>query len=139
MRTEPLRYVGPDGQAEPGFPVLARMQRATCGVEGALEQEILDSDVVVEPLQMAQVGDRYGRVRVNVRGAVAGQLETVGLGDGCGAQPDRDAAASGRVRLQAVHRRDHAGEVGEVVSVFSGRDVGGDGVAHLGQAGEVVG
>ena len=58
--------------------------------------------------------------------AVPGDLQAVGGGDGGGAQPVGDAAAAGGVGLQAVHGAGcaHAAEVGEVVAVLAGGDVG---------------
>ena len=56
-------------------------------------------------------------------------------------QPLGDAAAAGHVGLQAVDGagRAHPPEVVQVVAVLPGGDVGGDGVADLAQAVEVVG
>lgn len=55
---------------------------AALGFERPVEEVVLDARVVVEPLQMAQVGDRGSRVRVDVRGAVAGELQSGGFREG---------------------------------------------------------
>ena len=59
-----------------GCAVDTRVDAAAPGVEGAVEEEVLDAYVVVEPLQMAQVGDRGRRVCVDMRGAVAGEFQS---------------------------------------------------------------
>ena len=102
---------------------------------------VLDADVVVEPLQVPQVGDGGRGVDVQVRGAVPGDLQVVRGGDGGDPEPLGDAAAAGGVGLQAVDgaRGAHALEVGEVAAVLAGGDVGGHGVAHPAQPVEVVG
>ena len=73
--------------------------------------------------------------------AVPGDSQVVRGGDGRDAQPSVIPAAAGRVGLQAVDRagRAHPPEVGEVVAVLAGGDVGGDRVADLAQPVEVVG
>src|SRR5581483_3762427 len=82
-------------------------------------------------------GDR----RVQVRGAVAGDLEVVGRGDVGSPQPPGVPAAAGGVGLQAVDRPggDHAGEVVGRVAVLAGRHVGVAPVADERQALEIVG
>ena len=62
----------------------------------------LDADVVVEPLQVAQVGRGGGDVGVQVRRAVPGDLQAVRRRDRRDAQPLGDAAAARRVGLEAV-------------------------------------
>jgi hypothetical protein len=69
-------------------------------VEDAVEQDAFDADVVVEPLQVAQVGHGRSGVGVGVRGTVAGDVQAAGLGEGGGAQPDGDATAPGDVRCR---------------------------------------
>src|SRR3954471_8058339 len=66
---------------------------ATGGVEGALEEQRLDTYVVVEPFQVAKVGRGGGHVGMQVRAAVAGDLQVVGGRDGGDAEPLGDAAA----------------------------------------------
>ncbi|KOG87402.1 hypothetical protein ADK38_25640, partial [Streptomyces varsoviensis] len=95
---------------------------AAGGVQCPVEQQVFDAGVVVEPLQVAEVGDGGRGVRVDVRCAVAGDLEPGRLGEGGDAEPGGDAAAAGGVGLEAVDGPggDHVLEVGQVVAVFAG-------------------
>jgi hypothetical protein len=97
--------------------------------------------VIVEPLQVPQVGNGRRGVSVQVGGAVSGELKPVGGGHRRDPQPLGDAAAPGHVGLQAVHgtRRTHPAEVVQIPAVFAGRDVGGHAVPDLAQAVEIVG
>jgi len=110
-------------------------------IERAVEQHGLDADVVVEPLQMTGVGHGRGDVGVQMWGAVTRDVQPEPLGDGRRAQPHGDAAAAGHVGLKAVDGSGgrHPSEVRQVVAVLTGRDVRGDGIAHLVQPAEVVG
>ena len=74
-----------------------------------------------------------------MRRAVGGDVQAGRGGDRRGAQELADPAAPGHVDLQAVHVRDHPGEVRQVKSVLAGRHVGPDLVAYVAQAGQVVG
>jgi len=97
--------------------------------------------VVVEPLEVSQVGSRGSDVDVQVWPAVTGHLQAERGGDGGGPQPLGDAAAAGHVDLEAVHGAGlaHPAEVGQVGAVLTGGDVGIDGIAHLAQSDQVVG
>ena len=94
----------------------------------------------MEVLEVAQVGDGGGDVRVQVGRAVAGDLQAAGGRHGGGALPLGDAAAAGDVGLQAVDRLrvDHPREVDQVVPVLARGDIGGHLVANLAQPVEVV-
>jgi hypothetical protein len=97
--------------------------------------------VVVEVLEVPQVGNGSGDVGVQVRRAVAGDLQAARGRDGGDALPLGDAAAAGDVGLQAVDRLGvhHPGEVDQVVPVLARGDVGRHLVADLAQPVEVVG
>ena len=70
--------------------------------QGAVEEQVFDAGVVVEVLEVAQVGDADGDVGVEVGGAVPGDLESVGGGQVGDRGPGGVAAASGDVGLEAV-------------------------------------
>src|SRR5579859_7995823 len=95
----------------------------------------------MEVLHVAQVGDGGGDVGVQVRRAVARDLQAAGGRHRGGALPLGDAAAAGDVDLQAVDRLrvDHPGEIDQVVPVLACSDIGGHLVANLAQPVEVVG
>ena len=97
--------------------------------------------MIVEVLEVTQVGDGGGHVGVQVRRAVAGDLQAPGGRHGGDALPLGDAAAAGDVGLQAVHRLrvDHPGEVDQVIPVLARRDIRHHLVANLPQPVEVVG
>jgi hypothetical protein len=116
-------------------------QGPALGIQHAVEQEALDAGVVGEVLEVAEVGDGHGRVGRQGLGAMGGNLEVVGGGEGGDAQPFGDPRAARDVRLEAVHRTglEHAPEVGQVVAVLAGGDVGGALVADLAQARQVIG
>src|SRR6202042_3775212 len=105
-------------------------------VKCPVEEHCLDAGVVVKVLQVAEVRDRGGDVGVQVRRAVAGDLQAAGGGHGGGAQPLGDTAAAGHVDLQAVNRLgvDHAGEVGQVEAVLPRGHIRVDLVPDLTQA-----
>jgi hypothetical protein len=50
------------------------MQRAVAQLRQPVEQQLLDADVVVEPLQVAQPVDAAQGVRRELRRAMAGEL-----------------------------------------------------------------
>jgi hypothetical protein len=124
-------------------PALVRVGRQdpAVGVQGAVEQHALDPLVVVEVFDVPQVGHRHARPRVQVGGAVPGDLEVMPRRQGTGAQKLGDAAAPGHVQLQAVHRArvDEARRVGQGPAVLARRDVGHDRLPHRGEPGEVLG
>ena len=95
----------------------------------------------MEVLEVTQVGDGGGHVGVQVRRAVAGDLQAAGGRHRGGAQPLGDPAAAGDVDLQAVNgpRVDHAGEIDQVVPVLARGDIRGDLVPDLAQPVQVVG
>ena len=75
------------------------------GRERALEEHRLDAMMVVEVLDMAQIGHGGGDGGMEVGSAVPRDLQVMGLRHGGRAQPDGVAAAPGDVGLQAVDRR----------------------------------
>ena len=91
--------------------------------------------MIVEPLQMPQVRRGGGRVSVQMRTAMPGDLQTVSGGDGGDPQPFGNATAPGHIGLQAVHRlrRAHPAEVVQVIAVFPRGDVRQDGSTDLPQ------
>ena len=67
-------------------------------------QTVLDPLVIVEILDVPQVGHRDAHPRVQVGGAVPGDLEVVRGRQRRPAQELGDATAAGHVQLQAIHR-----------------------------------
>ena len=97
--------------------------------------------VIVEVLQMAQVGHCSFYVGVKVGSAVTRHLEIVGRGPRRCPQPDGVAAAPGDIDLQAVDRSGahHLGEIIKAVAVLPGGHVGATGITDLPQPIEVIG
>ena len=118
-----------------------RDQLPTSRAQSPVEEHRLDAVVIVEVLQVAQVGHRSGHVGVQVGGAVTRNLEVVGLGHRRRPQPDGVAAAAGDVDLQAVDRAGahHLGEVIKAVAVLPGGHIGTTAITDLPQPIEVVG
>ena len=79
-----------------------------------VEELRLDPDVIVEPLQVPQVGCSRSGVGVQVGSAVSGDLQIEGRSDGGRAQPFGDLAAAGHVCQKTVDgvSRAHVPEVG---------------------------
>jgi hypothetical protein len=77
--------------------------------------------VVVEILDVPQVGHRDSDTRVQVGCAVPGNLEVVGSGQGRSAEEFGDAAAAGHVQLEAIHGAgvDEPRRVGQRPAVLS--------------------
>ena len=107
-----------------------RRLRARCGrpagSKAPSKQQGLDADVVVEPLQVAQVGHGgCGGARAACGAQCPEIVQAERLGQGGCAQPDGEAAAAGGVRLEAVHRAgpQHVPEVGQGVAVLPGGHV----------------
>ncbi len=71
---------------------------------GAIEQHPLDADVIVEPFEVAEAGNRDRDGQVECRGAVAGQIDVrrrAQRGDGA---ETGIAAAAGHIRLRHIDR-----------------------------------
>ena len=113
---------------------------ASLGVQGAVEEHVFNPDVVVEPLQVPQVGYGGCGVDVQVRGAVPGDLQVMRGREGSDPQPFGDAPAAGHVGLQAVDctASAHPAEVGQVIAVLTGGDIRRDGVPDLTQAIQII-
>jgi len=84
-------------------------------VEGSVEEQPLDALMVMKVLDMPQVLGSRADVRVQVRGAMGGNLQAVPGGQGGAAQEPGDPAAARRVELQAVDRAgvDQTGRVSQ--------------------------
>ena len=123
-------------------PGEVRPQPALLRLDGTVKEQALDADVVVEPLEMADVLNRAAGMDVDGRRRMRRQRHGKGVGDrACGEEP-ADAEAARRVRLKDVDRpcREQAAEVGPVVAVFAGGDLDLDRgpFAHQSQTVEVV-
>ena len=96
------------------------------GSEVAVEDHRLDADVVVEPLQMAQVRCGGGNVGVQLGCAVPRNFQVVGRRHRRDAHPFGVAAAPGDIGLHTIDCAGcaHPHEVGQVIPVFARGDIG---------------
>ena len=69
-------------QAEPRSGKI-RAQHASHGIDYSIEKQAVDSGVVGEVLEMADVVDRASRMEVERLGAMTGDLKSMGLCDRC--------------------------------------------------------
>ena len=119
-------------------PVRIGSHRPARRVERSVEEHPLDALVIVEVLDVPQVGYCRPYVRVQIGRAVPGNLQVVRGRQGRAAQELADPAAPGHIELQAVHRADEPRRVGQRPAVLAGRDVGPHLLAHCRQAREVL-
>ena len=128
-----------EGHAEPR-PVRGRGQDPAVGVQGAVEEHPFDPLMVVEVLDVAQAGHGHAGMCVQIRRAVRGNLQVVRGGQGGAAEELGEAAAPGRVELQAVHRArlDEPRRVSERPAVLPGGHVGEHLTADRGQPCQVL-
>jgi hypothetical protein len=83
---------------------------------------MLDTDVVVEPFQMAEPGRGAGRMQVQRRRAVARQVNVMSLAKRRSQEKSRHAPAPRRIRLLHIHGTgiQHAAEIVDVVTILTG-------------------
>src|SRR5690242_9038020 len=115
-----FEVLGANGQAmADGGRVGAK--RPVHRAERTIEVAAFNAGVVVEPLEVAQVGSGRCGSGVQVRGAMPGDLQPMRGGDCRSLQPASDSTATRRVCLKAVDgaRRAHALEILGVIAVFA--------------------
>ncbi len=124
-------------------PVERREERAVAGIGNAVEQALLDPDVVVEVLEVDEPVERERRMQMDRRTAVQRQRQVVRPAQTVDAQQLGDPSAPGHVGLEHVDGAglEHPAEVERVIPVLAGGDrhAGGSVVAHGVQALEVLG
>lgn len=116
------------------------LDRPTRRIERPVEEQRLDPNMVVKPLEVPKIRRGSAHVDMQMRGAMRRDLQMMRGGDGGHPAPFGDSAASGDVGLQAIHRTGsaHPLEVGEVVSVLTGRHIRTHRFADLSEAVEII-
>ena len=90
-----------------------------------IEEQRIDPSVIVEQLNVPQIGHGSGDRDMKVGCAVGGYLDIPRGGEGRRLKPRGVPAAAGDVDLEAVHRvgGEHAFEIGLVIAILPRRDV----------------
>jgi hypothetical protein len=126
-------------QPQPGT-VVGWVQGAVDRSQRPVEHDLVDAGVVVEVLDVAQVGRHAGDVGVQRLPAVRRERRLMSRASGRDAQPLGDSSTAPHVSLQHVDRMrlEHVLEVTEVVAVLAGGDVERQRLSKLREALQVV-
>ena len=116
---------------------------AVGGHRRAVEQHVLDPNMIVKPFEMPQPRRRTGHVQMQGRRAVPGQIDVKRLAQRRDLQEGGDAAAAGHIGLLHVDGLclQHVADIVDGVGIFAGRDfhAGRSPLAARAQASQIVG
>src|SRR5262249_42204983 len=124
---EPARVVAFQLEAKPR-PGQIWIEASVCaGLRCPVEKHLLDSNVIMEILDVPDAAERAARREVERRRGVRRQRDSERVGERASLNEARDARAARRVGLQHVYRAgfEHASKVTQVVAVLAGSDLDG--------------
>src|SRR5579872_2195731 len=84
-------------------PAQVRPDHAVCGDRSPIKQHLLDADMVMEPLEMAQARNCAGNMAMKRRRAVARQVDMAALAKPPDGEKSGNASTTGDIGLQDVH------------------------------------